>query len=170
MNMTLPTTPSVVAPTSSRKFGISRRLATIISTISALTLLAAACGSSHDTAAGSSGDPVVEIAAPANGAQVGQSFEVQLKLNFPIGDPSTGREHVHLYYDGNTTEGEYGIAYNDTFTVTGLSPGKHTIQAVVAHADHSLTDSRSQEITVEVTNATGTTTAAPPTSAGNSGY
>jgi hypothetical protein len=116
-----------------------------------LTLLAAACGD-DSSSSGTGGAPQsVEITSPANGATVGQSFDVHLALNFSIGPPDTGRNHVHLYYDGNTAEGEYGIAYSDTFTVTGLSPGMHVIQAVVAHADHSVTNTKSDPVMVDVT-------------------
>jgi Bacterial Ig domain len=118
----------------------------------ALALVAAACGGDDDTAsAGGGGSETVAVTAPADGATVGSSFDVELDVNFPIGEPDTGRDHVHLYYDGNRTEGEYGIAYDTTFTVTGLDPGEHEIEAVVAHADHSTTDVHSDPITVNVT-------------------
>lgn len=145
----------------------------IVALVSALALLAAACGSDDDdVAAGGSGGPTVDIATPSDGWQVGQSFDVEFVINFPIGEPDTGRDHVHLYYDGDFDGGEYGIAYDETFTVTGLSPGEHTIQAVVAHADHSITDARSEEITVEVTDDDpGTGTSDPPASSdGDLGY
>jgi hypothetical protein len=153
-----------------RRSRIWGRLAAVFAVASAFALLAVACGS-DDNDAGGSGAPTVDIVSPADGAQVSRSFEVQLAINFPIGDPGTGREHVHLYYDGNTSEGEYGIAYDRTFTVTGLSPGEHTIQAVVAHADHSTTDSRSREIHVQVSDGdSGTGTTDKPPTRGGDGY
>jgi hypothetical protein len=137
-------------PTDRRSRLTRQRAAAVIAAV-ALALTATACGGDDDDAGAGSGDaPTVEITTPADGDQVGASFDVQLALNFPIGEPETGRDHVHLYYDGNMTEGEYGIAYAETFTVEGLSPGPHTIQAIVAHADHSLTDARSAEVSVEV--------------------
>jgi hypothetical protein len=148
------------------------RLAAVFALVSTLVLLAAACGSSGGGAAGGSSTPTVAITSPTDGSPVGASFPVRLAINFPIGDPGTGRDHVHLYYDGNMADGEYGIAYADTFTVTGLSPGEHKVQAVVAHADHSITSSRSKEITVDVTgdSGPGTTGTPPTTSSGNVGY
>ncbi len=138
-------------PTDRRSRPTRHRAAAVIAAL-ALALTAAACGGDDDDDAGadSADAPTVEITTPADGDQVGASFDVRLRLNFPIGEPESGRDHVHLYYDGNMTEGEYGIAYAETFTVEGLSPGPHTIQAIVAHADHSVTDSRSAEISVEV--------------------
>lgn len=131
-------------------------------------MLAAACGS--DDGAGDNNEPRrVEITTPADGATVGSTFDVELAVNFPVGEPDTGRDHVHLYYDGNTAEGEYGIAYMDSFTVSGLAPGPHRIQAVVAHADHSTTETRSKEITITVDSG-GEGSTAPTTSGGDDGY
>ena len=104
-----------------------------------IALLAAACGGGDTAGAGGSSSPTVAIGSPADGATVGRSFDVKLDVNFPIGAPDTGRDHVHLYYDGNRATGQYGIAYAKTFTVTGLTPGTE-IEAVVAHADHSTTN------------------------------
>jgi|SoiMethySBSTD1v2_1073268.scaffolds.fasta_scaffold00820_14 hypothetical protein len=150
-------------------------------------LVAAGCGGDDgggSTAAGSgggggsgSGDLTVSIAAPDDGATVGSSFDVEVDTSEPIGEPDTGRHHVHLYYDGNTAEGEYDIAYKPDVTVDGLSPGQHTIEAVVANADHSLTDAR-DEITVTVdaaaaaggAGATDTTGTTDTTDDDDSGY
>jgi Bacterial Ig domain len=164
--METPTTQTPSRPT-------RRRLALVaLGAALPIALLAAGCGSDgNSTASAGSATPTVAITSPTGGATVGRSFEVDLDVNFPIGEPDTGRDHVHLYYDGNRTEGQYGIAYAKTFTVTGLSPGHHEIEAVVAHADHSTTDSHSEPVAVTVTNsesgATGGTTA---TTSGNGGY
>jgi hypothetical protein len=136
----------------------------------ALALLAAACGGDDGTASAGDGNPTVAIAAPSDGASVGTSFDVQLDVNFPIGQPDTGRDHVHLYYDGNRAEGEYGIAYDTTFTVTGLDPGEHEIEAVVAHADHSTTDVHSAPITVAVTSGDSGAGTTATTGSAEAGY
>jgi hypothetical protein len=136
--------------------------------VAALALVAASCG--DDSSAGS-GDLAVSIVSPADGAQVGSSFDVELTSSVPIGEPDTGRHHFHLYYDGETAEGEYDIVYTNTFTVDHLSPGQHQIEAVIANADHSVTDAR-QAITVTV--GDGAASDAPPSTAssgaGVSGY
>ena len=145
-----------------------RTIARLVGVLSTVAVLTAACGS--DDSSGDDAPRSVEITAPADGDTVGSSFDVELGLNFDIGEPDTGRDHVHLYYDGNMAEGEYGIAYSDTFTVNDLPPGPHRIQAVVAHADHSLTDTRSAEITITVGDA-GEGSAAPTTASdGDGGY
>jgi hypothetical protein len=133
-------------------------------------VLFAACGGSGASA---DGPQTVAITSPSTGAQVTSRFGVDLAINFPIGNLSTGRDHVHLYYDGNRKEGEYGIAYSTHFTVTGLSPGMHHIEAVVAHADHTPTDVHSRVITVDVGAGNGGSAPSdttPMTSGGNAGY
>jgi hypothetical protein len=164
--MQTPTTP-IPSPRSRR-----RRLALVLGAALAIALLAAACGGGDDTASAGSSSPTVAITSPADGATVGRSFDVKLDVNFPIGAPDTGRDHVHLYYDGNRAEGQYGIANAKTFTVTDLSPGQHEIEAVVAHADHSTTDAHSQPITVTVSNsaASGATGGTTITTNDNGGY
>lgn len=137
-----------------------RRAAYVGAAVAAVALLvAAACGDDDDsTAAGAAGGngPTIDITAPADGDEVGRSFEVKVDSNESLGEPDTGRHHIHLYYDGNTQEGEYDVVYGDSATVDSLDPGEHTIEAVIANADHSLTDAR-DEITVTVSDdATGT--------------
>jgi hypothetical protein len=80
---------------------------------------------------------------------------------------------VHLYYDGNTADGEYDIVYGTTATVDRLDSGEHTIEAVIANADHSTTDAR-DEITVTVGGESGgsgdATTTTTDDSGGDYGY
>jgi hypothetical protein len=113
----------------------------VLPTIAALALLAAACGDDGAVAA-SGGEQTLAITAPADGATVGTEFTVTLAPSDEIGEPDTGLHHVHLYYDGNRSEdpADYDIAYSTSFTVTRLDPGEHTIEAVLANADHSVTD------------------------------
>jgi hypothetical protein len=129
--------------------------------LAALALLAAACsGDDDDTVAGGpgsesgggDGDLTISIADPTDGATVEPGFQVQVDPSVDIGEPDTGLHHVHLYYDGNQSDGEYDIVHSadEPWTVDrDLSPGEHTIEAFIANADHSLTDA-SDEITVMV--------------------
>jgi hypothetical protein len=79
------------------------------------------------------------IASPADGDRVAGEFTVALDANVPLDDPSTGEHHVHLCIDGADcdVESEYSLVYGDSFEVTGLSPGEHTIGASLRNADHS---------------------------------
>ena len=125
----------------------------------ALVLVAAACGDDGNgsTAAGSGdesgGETTISVTEPADAAEVRTPFEVEVDTDEELGEPDTGLHHLHLYYDGNTREGDYDVVYEPTFTVDrDLGPGGHTIEAVVANADHSLTDAR-DEVTVTVGDA-----------------
>jgi hypothetical protein len=108
---------------------------------SAVALVGVACGSngygggsSNANAAGGGGSGF-SVTSPANGAKVTQPFSVQVSTNQKLGAPSTGNDHFHLYFDGNQTN--YTICASTTCQVSGLSPGKHVIQASLRHADHS---------------------------------
>jgi hypothetical protein len=151
-----------------------RRLVALGAALAALALLAAACsGDDDDTVAGDpaaegsggsdsgsgggDGDMTISIADPADGATVEPGFQVEVDPSVDVGEPDTGLHHVHLYYDGNQSDGEYDIVYSvdEPWTVDrDLSPGEHTIEAVIANADHSLTDA-SAEVTVTVGEGAG---------------
>jgi hypothetical protein len=126
----------------------------------ALVLVAAACGDddgngSADAGSGgeSGGETTISVTEPADAAEVRTPFEVEVDTDEELGEPDTGLHHLHLYYDGNTQEGDYDVVYEPTFRVDrDLGPGEHTIEAVVANADHSLTDAR-DEVTVTVGDA-----------------
>jgi hypothetical protein len=114
----------------------------------------------------------LDVVTPADGATVARSFEVEVRSNVPFGTPSTGRHHLHLYYDGVKSEGDYDIVYDTSATATRLSPGRHTVEAEIANPDHSGTG-----VFKRFTVTVGTADAAPaptpdttaPSSAGN-GY
>jgi hypothetical protein len=140
----------------------------IAALVAALALLAAACGGSggSSASAGTGGDNSVKITSPADGAQVGDSVEVTMDLGLPIGEPDTGRKHIHLHVDGSS---DYTIAYKDTQTLQ-LDPGDHTIVAVVANADHSETDTRSAAVHVDVAAGAGAGTGRGTTATTRDGY
>jgi hypothetical protein len=138
-----------------------------VALLAAFSLAAAACGESDDSGGdaepaggaaptGTGGAGVgrglsIAIDEPADGAEVSGQFAVDMTPSVEVGEPETGLHHIHLYYDGDTDEGDYDIVYGDSTTVTRqLEPGEHTIEAVIANADHSLTDARTS-ITVNVT-------------------
>ena len=149
-----------------------RRVARALALVAVLAPAGAACGDDDDTTeagAGSGGDEMtISVTEPTDGAEVGSSFDVEVDTSVDIGEPDTGLHHVHLYYDGNTDEGDYDLVYDPTFTVEReLSPGEHTIEAVVANADHSLTDAR-DELTVTVGDAGAGGSGGPGTTADDS--
>lgn len=155
--MTIATPRTLPPPARRRRW---RRTAAVVGI--ALVAAVAACSDddegSTSTGAGAesgSGDMSISIEQPTDGATVQVPFDVQLDTSVDLGEPDTGLHHVHLYYDGATGEGDYDIVYDDSPTVERqLSDGEHTIEAVIANADHSLTDAR-DEITVQVGDTAG---------------
>lgn len=142
----------------------ARRGATRAAAVAAgLVLLAAGCGDDGDDAStGGSGDgPGLRVAAPADGDSVTVPFDLTVETDEELGEPDTGRHHLHVYYDGDTDEGDYDLVYEDSFTVErDLEPGEHTVEVVLAQADHSLTDQR-DEVTVTIGEGAGAGGEAP---------
>jgi hypothetical protein len=137
----------------------------------ALSVVAVAC--SNGASAGGGGD-TVSITSPPDGAKVSEPFTLTLSSNQALGDPSTGDDHVHLCFDGASCDtGSYQIVYGNSAQVDSLSPGQHTIEASLRHADHSAVGPTAT-ITVTVTGAGGATNGGPsmaPTSpSSSSGY
>src|SRR5262249_44837823 len=91
--------PSTIESRARRRLGRHpARLVPFAASVFAFALLVAACSGSS---AAPSGAGSIRITSPTDGATVGRTFTVELDPSVPIGEPSTGRHHVHLYYDGN---------------------------------------------------------------------
>ena len=144
----------------------------ILAAFFTLSMLAAACSS---TASADGGGDALSISSPSDGGQVSEPFTVTLNSNQPLGDPSTGDDHVHLCFDGASCDsGSYQIVYGDSAQVKGLAPGQHTIEASLRHADHSAAGPTAT-ITVTVTGSGtaqsgGTNMSPSPSSTGGYGY
>jgi hypothetical protein len=139
---------------SARQGALRRHLA--LAVILPLALVAAACGGDDDTSAIGSGPGVgaggmtISVVAPQDGAVVEVPFDVRIDASVDLGASGTGLHHVHLYYDGKIGPGDVDAVFGTSFTVDRpLGPGRHTIKAVVANPDHSLTGA-SDEITINV--------------------
>lgn len=126
-----------------------------------LALFATACSDDDDDVAttgqessgGGSGDssaPTIEITTPADGDDVAAPLEIGLESNAEIGETDTGLQHFHVHYDGDQEDYQIVYAEGPVMADRDLSEGEHTIEAVLANADHSETDV-TQEITVNVT-------------------
>jgi hypothetical protein len=105
-------------------------------------------GGSDVAAAGSS----FSVTAPSDGAKVKEPFTVKVSSSEKLGPTSSGNDHVHLYYDGS--QSNYDVCTSDSCQVSGLSPGKHVIEASLRHADHSDAGPK-DSITVYVGGGTG---------------
>src|SRR5207247_3748323 len=109
-----------------------------------------------------------QITSPSGGASVSEPFTLKVQSSVALGEPSTGRDHVHLCFDGANCDTEYKLVYSDTFQITGLSPGQHTIEASLRNADHSAAGPTAS-ITVTVTG--GATSSSPtPSPSGPYGH
>jgi hypothetical protein len=125
-----------------------RRSRALLLLVGAVALLAAACSDGTSDAAGAAGGEMsLAIASPADGASVTEPFTLKVSSSVPLGEPDSGRHHVHIWFDGQ--EADYKINYTDSFQVEGLPAGEHVLTAALANADHSLAGPRS-EITVTV--------------------
>lgn len=123
--------------------------------IPTLVLLLAACAPSVE-GAGADGDLSLDIATPADRAEIAAPIEVQLDASVPLGEPETGNHHVHLYFDTDIGSEDYQLVYADSAVVEReLSPGEHTIIASLRNADHSDAGPTS-EITITVADDGGT--------------
>jgi hypothetical protein len=102
--------------------------------VTALALGAAACGGGSSGAAGG-GEERVTITSPSDGAAVQVPFTLTWDSTVPLGPPDSGKDHVHVYVDGD--ENDYTVVGGNRFRVEDLSPGKHDVEISLQHADHS---------------------------------
>jgi len=132
--------------------------------LAAFALVATAC--SVNAGAGSASNATIGFVSPSDGATVSLPFDVELQASEPLGDPSTGNRHAHIYFDTGTDAADYDIVYGTTWQVTRqLTPGKHTLTVALANPDHSLAGP-TQQITVTVA---GGSNASPSGGATDSG-
>lgn len=113
---------------------VARTTTLAVGGVAAALVALAGCGS--DSGGGSSGGaPTLSITSPADGADVGQSFDVTWDTSVKLGETDTGRDHVHVFVDGKSDD--YTVVGGNEFKLTGLSPGKHEVDVTLQHADHS---------------------------------
>ena len=129
--------------------------------------LLAACGNTDSSGgSGSGGDsPSLSITSPSEGDSVGGTFTVKWDANVELGDPDTGRDHVHVFVDGNSND--YTVVGGDSFEVTGLSPGEHTVDVTLQNADHSPAGAEDL-VDVTVSGSGGTSSPSDDSSGGGS--
>ena len=126
---------------------------TLLGLIAIVALVAAACGSgSSDASAGAGDGPTLTITSPSDGDEVTVPFTVEVSTSEELGPPDSGRNHWHLFFDGQ--EDEYTVESGDSAEIEDLSPGEHTIKVTLQHADHSPVGPE-DEITVTVSGGSG---------------
>lgn len=138
--------------------------------VGAATLSGCGSGGGYGSAGGSSagatnsGGAKVTVSSPADGATVRVPFVLTWKSTVPLGPPDSGKDHVHVYVDGNTKD--YTVVGGSRFQVKNLAPGRHKVEVALQHADHSPVGPTSA-ITVDV--GGGAASSPSPTSSGGNG-
>ena len=132
--------------------------------MAAIAVAVAACGSGTDET-GASGEANVTITSPSDGDTVDVPFMLEWDSSVPLGPPDSGKDHVHVYVDGETND--YTVVGGNEFEVKDLSPGEHTVEISLQHADHSPVGPTS-EISVTVGGAGGSES--PSSDGGGGGY
>lgn len=146
-----------------------RSTKSVIATAVAAVALSACGSSSDDVSSGGSGGggEKVTIASPADGASVQAPFMLKWDSTVPLGPTDTGKDHVHVYVDGNSND--YTVVGANQFRIKGLSPGKHKVEISLQHADHSPVGPKSA-ITVNVTGGGSSTNPTTDDSGGGDPY
>ncbi len=145
-----------------------KTLALSAATLMTLGMLAACAGDS-DAASGDAGSPSLSITSPNDGDTVGGDVEVTWDADVELGPPESGLEHVHVFVDGQSDD--YTVVGGNSFTVEGLSPGEHTIDVTLQHADHSSAGAEDHvDVTVKGSGGTGGTDKSDDSSSGGYAY
>jgi hypothetical protein len=108
----------------------------------ALALIAAACGGNGEgagqggaSAAVNDADLSLAIQEPTDGSEITLPTTLSFTTNAELGDPESGLNHVHVWFDGN--ESTYEVVTSNTFEITDLPEGEHTITVSLRNANHS---------------------------------
>lgn len=118
------------------------RISLILGTMVLVT--ATGCGSeTADAGSGNAGgEQQVTISEPADGASIDVPFTVKLDSAVELGSTESGKNHVHLYFDGD--DSKYEVIESDTVEITdsspavaGLKSGEHELNISLRNADHS---------------------------------
>lgn len=109
-------------------------------------VVATGCGSdtadAGSTGSGGAGGKTVTIKEPADGAAIDIPFTLRLDSGVELGSTDSGKDHVHLYFDGD--DSKYEVVESDSMQISdtspavkGLKPGKHELDISLRNADHS---------------------------------
>jgi hypothetical protein len=122
----------------------------------------AGCGGSSDASSddqGSGGQPAgggqqgsaaLTITEPKDGATVTLPFTVKYTTSEELGSPDSGKNHVHVFLDGKSTE--YTVVPTNSHEIKNAPAGQHTIDVALQRADHSPVGPTAK-VTVNITGA-----------------
>jgi hypothetical protein len=77
----------------------------------------------------------IDIVSPAAGDRVNVPFEVTIDTSVPLGPPSEGLHHVHLWFgDGQSV---FLVGESPTILVDNAPNGEHMLRISLHYADHT---------------------------------
>jgi hypothetical protein len=95
-------------------------------------------------------------------------FTVKYTSSQPLGPLSSGKDHVHVYLDGQ--KNEYTVVPATSYVIKNAPTGMHEVDVSLQHADHSPVGPTAH-ISVNITGAgSGGSTSAPTGGSGGGGY
>ncbi|SDT40701.1 hypothetical protein [Microlunatus soli] len=103
----------------------------------------------------------ISITAPKDHATVSEPFRLTVKSSEAMGPTSSGKDHLHLTFDGNAQD--YTVETKPTVMINNLKSGQHKIKVTLQHADHSPVGPAA-EITVTVMSGTSGGSPSPSSS------
>jgi hypothetical protein len=92
-------------------------------------------GSGGQGSGGQQGSSALTITEPKNGADVTLPFTIKYTTSQQLGPTDSGKDHVHVFLDGNSSE--YEVVPTTSYQVKNATPGKHEVDVTLQHADHS---------------------------------
>lgn len=124
-------------------------------------LVLAGCGGGGSDDSGGDG-PSVTIEQPAEGDELTAPFTVVVESSEELGTTDSGKDHVHLYFDDQTSSyaviesgnGEEFEVAADSPALDGIEPGEHTLHVSLRNADHSAAGAE-DEVTVTIGDGSG---------------
>jgi hypothetical protein len=147
-----------------------------LSAIFGALLLVGVAGCGDDTAGAGSGGSgggsgqSVTINEPTDGSTIELPFTLSVDSTVELGTTESGKNHVHLYFDGKDSqyeviESESMEITEDSPAVAGLKSGEHELNISLRNADHSAAGFETS-IMVQVGNDGGEAPADPGTGGG----
>lgn len=132
-----------------------------VTVAAALALGLSACGGDDegDVAATDDTDTdfTVEIDSPAEDAEVGLPFTIELTTNAELGPPESGLHHAHVFFDGDMDNFEIVDAETweiaaDSPIAAGIETGERVLNVTLHTANHEPVGAQ-DEITIQLTDA-----------------
>jgi hypothetical protein len=147
-----------------------RRISMLAGALAVAAMALTACGSaSGGDSGGSGGEEMVTITSPQDGATVQPTFMLEWDSTVPLGPPDSGKDHVHVYVDGQ--QNDYTVVGGTQFQIENLSPGQHEVDISLQHADHSPVGPKSSiHVTVSGSGSGSGSDTSPSTGSGGGGY